>query len=337
MIGYMNRKEFKQAMSGVQPSKRTIDRLIDMPNKDEQKNKRIKLAPAFALVACFAIVLTGIFGGNAILARINPAIDYSVQAENLTESVGNSQAVSKIAPGFVMVAYANDDKKNVEIVEDIDKLDVSTNYLCKIEVTDIRSMSEKEIEKIFSDKSPLYAGEMNGEKIYYQCLYSTERLENTLIGQAYCGFFDFDLDKDTVQDVKEIRVSNKNTDYGIMEIRAEDCIFDDDLVMIENRNDYVNDMFLKSNSQSLDGDRYRKCMRLNEEYGGKYFGIIWKMNNSLFDTIDENPDFDLSTIKDTIIFEVEFNDGSISKSIIDVAFDNDGKMYAVDGDYKFIE
>lgn len=75
----MNRNEFKQAMSGVQSSEQTLERIMDMTNKNTKK--RIKFAPAIALVACLAILITGIFGGSAISAKLNPVTElYTITA-----------------------------------------------------------------------------------------------------------------------------------------------------------------------------------------------------------------------------------------------------------------
>lgn len=112
----MNRKEFKQAMSGVQSSEQTIERIMDMTNKETKK--KIKFAPALALVACLAILVTGIFGGSAISAKINP--------------VANSSDTSQVAPSannfFTITAYAKDNNNNEK------KIDLSENQIAKTDV-----------------------------------------------------------------------------------------------------------------------------------------------------------------------------------------------------------
>lgn len=94
----MNRKEFKNAMSGVQSSEQTIERIMDMTNNDTKK--RIRFAPAVALVACLAMIVTGILGSSAITAKLNPIVD--------TQNT------------FVITAYAkdnNDNQKQIDLIE----------------------------------------------------------------------------------------------------------------------------------------------------------------------------------------------------------------------------
>ncbi|MGN0534894.1 MAG: hypothetical protein ACI4IR_02715 [Eubacterium sp.] len=111
----MNRKEFKQAMSGVQSSEQTIERIMDMTNKETKK--KIKFAPALALVVCLAILVTGIFGGSAITAKTNP--------------VANTSDTSQVAPSannfFTITAYAKDNNSEK-------KIDLSENKIAKTDV-----------------------------------------------------------------------------------------------------------------------------------------------------------------------------------------------------------
>ena len=57
-----------------------------------------------------------------------------------------------------------------------------------------------------------------------------------------------------------------------------------------------------------------------------YF-LSWEPSTELFNAIAENPDFDLSQIKDTITFTVTFNDGSVKTASLNLYFDKDGYMH----------
>lgn len=102
----MNRKEFKNAMSGVQSSEQTIERIMDMTNRETKKH--FKSVPTLALVACLAILVTGILGGSAFACRLNP--------------VGDTQNA------FTITAYAKDSNDNEK------KIDLSENQIAKTEV-----------------------------------------------------------------------------------------------------------------------------------------------------------------------------------------------------------
>lgn len=102
----MNRKEFKNAMSGVQSSEQTIERIMDMTNNDTKK--RIRFAPALAIAACIAMLVTGIWGGSAITAKLTPVVD--------TQNA------------FVITAYAKDNNDNQK------KIDLNENKAAKTDL-----------------------------------------------------------------------------------------------------------------------------------------------------------------------------------------------------------
>lgn len=109
----MNKKEFKKAMSGVQSSEQTIERIMDMTNNNNTK-KRFRLAPALALVACLAILITGIFGGNAITAKIGHIAPMDTN---------NNQAITTPNANnfFTLTVYAkdnNDNQKEIDLSKD---------------------------------------------------------------------------------------------------------------------------------------------------------------------------------------------------------------------------
>lgn len=336
----MNRKDFKKSISGVQPSKQMIERIMNMPNNDEQKNKRLKLAPAIALVACFIIVITSVFSGDEIIEMINPPTEQN-SLGTISDESNNTTLSSKVAQGFAMIVYANDEMKDIEFVGDMNKLTAKAPFITKFGVVDIRGKSESEVQKISDDlynkiritkKNTVY-GEIN-----YISTSNIETLDNTIIYQARCGCFDFDFDENGLKFVKEIKVKNENKKFGIMEIRALDVLYDNELNRKYDGVDYTKSAYIKGSSISLDGERYAKCKAIEKKEGNhSFFGINWKLSDNAYELLDKNPSFDLSTIKDTITFEVEFNDGSISRTVVNIAFDKEGKMYAVDGDYDFIE
>lgn len=81
------KNKYKKAMSGVHHSDELFERIMDMTKQNEKK--KIKFAPAIALAACLVILVTGILGGSAISARLNPIENYvtiTAYANELKES-----------------------------------------------------------------------------------------------------------------------------------------------------------------------------------------------------------------------------------------------------------
>ena len=66
------------------------------------------------------------------------------------------------------------------------------------------------------------------------------------------------------------------------------------------------------------------------------FRINWKMSDAFYELFDENPNIDLTKIKDTLTFEVVFNDDSVSKSVVDISFDKNGNMKAKPASFQYI-
>lgn len=335
------KNKYQETFSSIRPSDEAIERVMGMTNNENKK--KIRIAPAIALVACLAIFVTGIFASGVFKQEPN-VVDTPQTSKPLVTEEENTDIKGK--PGFVMVAYA-DEIKDIEIVEDINKLAPSTPFLCQIGAVDIKGKSEKEIKKIANDirkKFQHIEGENEQGKVYYCMSTNTDIYDDAIIYEAYCGNFNFDIDDETVKNVKKIQVSNKNKDYGYVEIQAMDVYYNDDLTQKNDGINYDKSAYLDNSLSdvdfvSLSGKRYQKCYALGKQFDSikRYLGINWKINEGLYAKLNKNPNFDLSQIKDTITFEVEFNDGSISKSVIDIAFTKDGKMYAVNGNYEFVE
>lgn len=104
-------------MSGIQPSEKVIERIMDM-TKETKAKKGFRLAPLLAAVVVLAIIVTGVFGGTAMSARIKP-----IEGTNLTTSTKNF---------FTITAYAQDDtgkKKMIDLKDDeIIKTDVKLQF-----------------------------------------------------------------------------------------------------------------------------------------------------------------------------------------------------------------
>lgn len=331
-------KKYKETFSAIRPSDESVERIMNMTKANHNKRR---LAPALAMVACLAILVTGIFAGGSIFKNANIA---DIPQSPTPNTIQQSDSNSKIGPGFVMVAYANE-SKDVKIVDDINSLEPSTPFICQIGTVDIKGKSQSEIDSIVDDIYKKYrqfeSTNEYGDVIYFLST-NTDIYDDAVIYEAYCGNFNFDIIDDTVENVKQIRASNENKKYGYVEIQANDVYYNDDLTLKNDGIDYTKSVFLTNSYDDhvvLSGDRYKKCYALGKEIGGvsKYFGINWKIGDELLNELNSNPNFDLTQIKDTLTFEVEFNDGSIAKSVISIAFTSDGKMYAVGGDYEFID
>ncbi len=328
----MKQNDIKNALNEIKPDAHIKTRLeAKVSEKTKPKTHRRTFTAGIAAVLCIVIVAVSV-GISGITIKTNP-----ISPATTLEPTQTDTAISKAAPGFVLFAYAGTNDK-VEISE----LNISSPFISKIGIKDVRGMTEEQIEKEVKkirEKFNFISREYENETITYQTLTHSERFDNTIIYSIYCGYYDFDLPEDTYDAVKEIRVTNDNRKFGQMEIGARDCFYNDDLSRKDNGVDYTKSAYITNYElewATLSGDRFRKCMKLSED-NGKMFSVNWKLSNEAYDILNDNPDYDLSTINDTLTFEVEFNDGSVSRSIIDISFDSDGNMHIAPQTYDYIK
>lgn len=325
----MKQNDIKNALNEIKPDAHIRTRLeAKVREKTQQKTHRRAFTAGIAAVLCITIVAVSM-GVSGITVKTNP-ISPTTAA---TEPTQTDTAFSRIAPGFVIFAYA--DETDSKEKQEEQYLDVSLPGICSVNATDIRGMSEKEIEyqakKIIEIDSNFY-----GEAEIFQ---SVERRDNVLISQIRGGEFDFDLNKEQADDVKEIRVKTENIGYSVMEIRAYDKMYYDNLKPTDTKN--IKDFYILSDESGvakISGKRFKKCIEIEENTDMEnMFGITWKMGDRLYDALNADPDMDLTTVKDTITFEVEFNDGSVSRSVIEIGFDENSQMFASPKAFDYIK
>lgn len=335
----MKYDDFKNSLDFVKPDAHLQTRLKAKVEGAQNKTKKSKKPVILGLVSvmALAVVVTGLGVNDLIGTDKVITSDHSVSAPTQSDS-----ATCKVAPGFVNIVYANDKKS---YAMDVSEISVESPPYCQIGAWSIKGKSEAEIndmrEQIHKDFE-LVKGFVGENEVYFSTAWHIERMDNALVYSAYCGAFDFDLSEDDYANVKEIRVTNSNKKYGEMEIVAEDSLFDENLKRIDGKTladaDELENIYIKNRNTkyaSLSGDRFRRCMKL-EKIGDASFRINWKMSNEFYELFDENPDVDLTKIKDTLTFEVVFNDDSVSKSVVDISFDKNGNMKAKPASFRYI-
>lgn len=333
----MKYDDFKNSLDFVKPDVHLQTRLKAKVEGAQNKTKKSKKPVILGLVSvmALAVVVTGL-GANDLIGT-----DKVLTSKNSVSAPTQSDsATCKVAPGFVNIVYANDEKA---YAMDVSEISVESPPYCQIGAWSIKGKSEAEINDLtdgIHKDFKLVKGFVGENEVYFSTALQIERMDNALVYSAYCGAFDFDLSEDDYANVKEIRVTNSNQKYGEMEIVAEDLLFDKNLKRKcgnvqadEAENTYIKNRNTKY--ASLSGDRFRRCMELEKNHDAR-FRINWKMSDAFYELFDENPDIDLTKIKDTLTFEVVFNDDSVSKSVVDISFDKNGNMKAKPASFQYI-
>lgn len=132
-------------MSGVHHSDELIERIMDMTN--ESAKKRIKFAPAIALAACIVIIVTGIFGGSAISARLNPLEDYVTITAYANELKENQVFKS---PCRLVLEQSENGFYHASLISQSELIDEEENPVFNISGENIKDISFKCIDGTFN-------------------------------------------------------------------------------------------------------------------------------------------------------------------------------------------
>lgn len=309
----MNKNDIKSAIDEVKPSPYLKTRVMAKASANAvPKKKYLGLKSGVAVALCLAIIGTTV------------GITNSKNDSNLIPETTNATYSSKSAVGFAMIAYAKDNGEQIK--EDF--LATKTPLKYNINLTDIRGKSEQEIEKLMKSSSEkIETMELPEDVVSAQ--QGTERLDNILLTRTEYNFFDLDIPADVEESIKEIRVANTSK-YGEMVIDCPDVFYNDNGEYIYECHDEnslktpnVMDGFVTGNNVVLKGERYAKTKRLNLN-----FGIHWQPTTEMYHLLDQKQTDGFEDITDTITFEVEFKDSTVSKSVIDITFDTNGNMFA---------
>lgn len=270
----------------------------DMVNNMSKKLSIKKvILPIAAMVACLAVFVTGLFAGGVF--KQEPNIMETPQTSTQTQST-----ISKIAQGFVMIAYAKGD-----IIEQQPlKLGVETPIEYKLKSYDIRNKNEVEIESL---KEQLHQENqlVKEQKDIFKIQAKTEYLDNILLQQIVKNAFVLDIKNPST--VKNIKMKT-NTDYwylNYLDIR--------ETVDLEKQ-------FPRGQELNIDGDTFAELMQALNANGTEMFYVNLEHDMNLCSTIDKNPDVDMSMFDDTITFTVEYKNGKIEQSNINISLKQDG-------------
>ena len=324
----MNKYDYQSALSGVHHSDGLTERIMDMTyqKRNAVPNRRFKRLAAAAL----ALVL---FIGGSI------GINYFTnQSNDLT----------------VLVAYAGD---NGELYFG-GKCEQQTFYGIYTAPTSDKQACEEAAKRWQKDKAKILNKMDEDVKKGSSSTYGSGGFgcynkdgEETAVLYTLSGG-DFELNLEDYSDVKSFRVNNVS-EYGLLQFECDPYTPEEESKLAEfsEKIDAIEDNDereaaiqkaieegkiedLQAHEFELTGDELRRSQ--NNGYGEKGLGryktnkgycLLWEASETLADAITENPNFDLSQIKDTITFTVTFNDGTVKTASLNLYFDSDGYMH----------
>ncbi len=305
-----NRELYKGAMSGVRHSDDAIERIFDMTVDKKKTNSALLLKRLACTTLAFAVLIGSGFGTNALIQR-NKADE----------------------PLTVIVAYAGDNGK----LYLGNKQDQKLFFGLHIAPYGDKAACDEAAKKWQADKTAI-KNELDNNDEDSSGIYGAGGLQcyNKELGKetAYCyaaegGFIELNLED--YSDVKSFKVNNESK-YGLLQFEYDcyqEIYYDDSDVPVEElTEDLQNHEFV------LTGDelRYSQNSKRYECGLGKYkqnkgYSLSWWPSDELGYAIGDNPYFDLTQIKDTVTFTVEFNDGTVKTASLNLYFDSEGYMH----------
>lgn len=271
---------------------------------------------------------------------ISAVLCFAVLAFGTTAAVNHLSGTQSKSDGSILIAYAGTDKiftvdelsfketpifGNITIINDnaptqARKQKLETYNKAK---TDMMTM----VDEITADGSG--AGWGSGQT------------GGSAFSMYYCFSGNFMLDLEDYRDVEKLTISNTSI-YGqiVMDILPDGYIDEYTITDMKYCSAFVapgevydNSVWQITNSITVSGEELQTSLETKHyELGrgrkaiNKPCWIEWEYSPQLIADIEKNPDFDVTDIKDEVTFEVTFKNGDVTKSVVNINFDENGNM-----------
>lgn len=305
----MNNKEnFKGTFSNLSPSDECMEKIFDMTSSNKYSKNQI-----FRRIVSATLALAVLVGGGY------GATQFFNDNDKETKIVSNVSQNSN--PLSVMVAYAGEYKSLSELKANEQGLFYSIHFA---DINDTKALENA--EKLYSsDKAKLEKDkDAWSEQGYSAVIQAGRSVINSVKGEATVrvnilmgGVIALNIDDYSV--VKKVTIKNES-DYG-------ELYFNYATKSQKNRKEIIGNNISVS-GKDLETSQASKVF----EYGtknpiNKGYKLFWGVTDDLYKSIGNDLNFDLTQIKDTITFTVEFNDGKTQTARLNLYFDSDGYMH----------
>lgn len=319
-----NKDNIKRTFSAIRPSDECMERINDMT---KQNKKRIRFAPAIALVACLAIVITGVVGYNVANSHLSAG---GVEEHVLVEVPDKA---------FTITAYAGEDDNKTATVLDSDKVVLADYKLSWVVESDGGVSLHGSGESGFSVageniKSVTYSCK-NGEigfavdvnKIHY--LKSQGKFYDVIL--PYLDEYKNPNDKDRMDVFREHFVKGEYDKYftdtpkkNIDDYWHIEEIYSDDESEITGIGVVSNEVWESvSDSGELKQYTFENYFNSTDAFGD----ALWSPDGEVFDNLLNGSGMSFEDIPhDTVTISVAFNDGTTKSISYDLSFNKNGNL-----------
>lgn len=304
----MNNKEnFKGTFLNLTPSDECMEKIFDMTSSNKYSKNQI-----FRRIVSATLALAVLVGGGY------GATQFFNDNDKQTKIVSNVSQNSN--PLSVMVAYAGEYKS-------LSELKAGNMYeqglFYSIHFADINDTKALEnAEKLYSSDKAKLEKELDAlsEQGYSGVIQAGRSVINSVKGEATVrvnilmgGAIALNIDDYSV--VKKMTIKNES-DYGELYFNY-----------VTKSQKYGKQII--GNNISVSGKELEisQAIKAFEYPINKGYELFWGVTDNLYKSIGNDLNFDLTQIKDTITFTVEFNDGEIQTARLNLYFDSDGYMH----------
>lgn len=321
-------KYYKETFSAFHPSDEAVERVFEMTTD----KKKAKLNPVLkrigAAVLVFVLIVGGGFGINSAVSKRN------VTSDGLR----------------VMIAMAGE--KELFEAGEVNEEDV----FCGIYVADLEDEEEmKAVRARWAEDNAKLEKEKEKEigsftrvSTYSQC-YSkkldkiTAAVHTTTSGAFFLNMFDYSNIKNiTIENASiygELFVEYWNVNRDLSEISVDDYYetFGQDSIGYFDTMQYIfseteDKIVLSKENLQAGAESETDELLLGDAVSKPGYILSWNPSEFLLAAIGDDVDFDLSQIKDTITFTVNYEDGTSEQASVSLQFDKDGYMHIVNAD-----
>lgn len=317
-----NKENIKNTFSNIRPSDECTERIFSMTIDNKKANKGLTFKRLASATLALAILIGGGVGIN--------------QFTNNKQQVTNTPVVqNNTNPLSVMVAYAGEYKTISEIKAGSMNEQQIFYSIHFADINDKVSMdnAKKQFEEDYNNVT-INADELGNKGFSAAIGKSSDGIYSSKdekeVGKLYTvRGGEFALNLDDYKDIKSFTVKNESK-YGELHMACQtkydnfDDAFNDALDAVQHK---------IGNKITLTGQELRNSKNCGMFEGGtihkvnKGYCLNWNRSYELYDAIGNDLNFDLSQIKDTITFTVEFNDGTVQTASLNLYFDSDGYMH----------
>ena len=304
----MNNKEnFKGTFLNLTPSDECMEKIFDMTSSNKYSKNQI-----FRRIVSATLALAVLVGGGY------GATQFFNDNDKQTKIVSNVSQNSN--PLSVMVAYAGEYKS-------LSELKAGNMYeqglFYSIHFADINDTKALEnAEKLYSSDKAKLEKELDAlsEQGYSGVIQAGRSVINSVKGEATVrvnilmgGAIALNIDDYSV--VKKMTIKNES-DYGELYFNYA-----------TKSQKYGKQII--GNNISVSGKELEisQAIKAFEYPTNKGYELFWGVTDDLYKSIGNDLNFDLTQIKDTITFTVEFNDGKTQTARLNLYFDSDGYMH----------